>query len=166
MEAETFRCATCGNTALQESSDGALVCSRCGERYQLEEHLCPECGAANPPGQEECPVCGRTLDLVGFVLSSRLLPPADRLERIRQQAAVLKQEADSISQERLDRWWQEEQKRRRSVAEAQAEQQRRERKLLTVAAVVIAVVLVGLIVYLVLTAGGPGDAALTATPAP
>lgn len=132
--------------------DGTLTCAYCGTTYEVTGRTCPNCGAVNPPEAEHCARCGRVLDLVGFILQSRLQTTTrERLEQIRAEAARLKAESEAASQERLRRWWAEEE-RRRALAAAQAERDRQERMLLTGALVFAAVVILGILIYLVVTA--------------
>jgi hypothetical protein len=132
--------------------DGTLTCAYCGTTYEVTGRTCPNCGAVNPPESEHCARCGRVLDMVGFILQSRLqVTTRERLEQIRAEAARLKAESEAASQERLCRWWAEEEERRRALAAAQAERDRQERMLLTGALVFTAVVILALIIYLLVT---------------
>jgi len=151
-ETTAFRCSGCGSTMLIPNPDGTLTCAYCGTTYEVTGRTCPNCGAVNPPEAEHCARCGRVLDLVGFILQSRLQTTTrERLEQIRAEAARLKAESEAASQERLRRWWAEEE-RRRALAAAQAERDRQERMLLTGALVFAAVVILGILIYLVVTA--------------
>jgi hypothetical protein len=166
MEAMAYRCPTCGSTALQPGPEGTLTCVRCGTVCEVAQPTCPECGAANPPGAERCHACDRLLDLVGFVLRARLQGPSQRLEQDRQRAAALKQEAEAASQDRMRQWWEQEEERRRAVALAQVEQKRQEQRLLAVAMAIAFVVLTGVVIYLLVSAGGSGGSMVTPTPFP
>ncbi len=151
-ETTAFRCSGCGSTMLIPNPDGTLTCAYCGTTYEVTGRTCPNCGAVNPPEAEHCARCGRVLDLVGFILQSRLQATTrERLEQIRAEAARLKAESEAASQERLRRWWAEEEERRRALAAAQAERDRQERMLLTGALVFAAVVIMALIIYLLVT---------------
>ncbi len=148
-----FRCTGCGSTLLIPNPDGTLTCAYCGTTYEITGRTCPQCGAVNPSEAEHCIRCGRVLDLVGFVLRSRLQATTrDRLEQIRAEAARLKEESEAASQKRLREWWALEEERRRALAAAQAERDRQERMLLTGAVVFAAVVLLGILIYLLVTA--------------
>jgi len=166
IEATAFRCPTCGSRALQPNPDGTLTCTRCGTVCEPAIRACPDCGAVNPPEAEWCCACGRPLDLVGFVLRARLGATSERLEQARQQAAVLKREAEAASQERLRGWWEQEAERRRALARKQEERDRQERMLLTAAAVFAVIVLVAILIYVLAVSGGPGVPAVTPTPLP
>jgi predicted amidophosphoribosyltransferase len=162
----TPSCLTCGSTALTPNPDGTLTCARCGSTFEVTERVCPDCGAANPPQAERCHACGRSLDLVGFILQTRLQTPAKRLDQVRQRAAFLKQEAETASQGRMHEWWEQEIERRRELIQAQAEQKRQERMLLTGAIIFAAIVLLALVVYTLVTSGSPGSSTITPTPLP
>ncbi len=151
-ETDAFRCSGCGSTLLIPNPDGTLTCAYCGTTYEITGRTCPDCGAINPPEAERCTSCGRLLDLVGFILQSRLQTTRERLEQVRAEAARLKEESEAASQERLRRWWAEEEERRRALAAAQAERDRQERMLLTGALVFAAVVILGILIYLLVTA--------------
>ncbi|MBC7226146.1 MAG: zinc ribbon domain-containing protein [Thermoflexales bacterium] len=151
-EVAAFRCSGCGSTLLIPNPDGTLTCAYCGTTYEITGRACPECGAVNPPEAEHCIRCGRVLDLVGLILQSRLQTTRERLEQVRAEAARLKEESEAASQERLRRWWAEEEERRRALAAAQAERDRQERMLLTGALVFAAIVILGILIYLLVTA--------------
>lgn len=151
-ETSAFRCSGCGSTMLIPNPDGMLTCAYCGKTYEITGRTCSECGAVNPPETEYCIRCGRVLDLVGFILQSRLqATPRERLEPVRAEAARLHEELEAASQERLRKWWAEEEERRRALAAAQAERDRQERRLLTGALVFAAVVILGILIYLLVT---------------
>ena len=162
MEEMDLRCPTCGGRALTPNPDGSLTCTRCGSVCKPTGRVCPDCGTVNPLEAERCTTCGRLLDLVGFILETRLAPPAGRQEWIQRQAETLKRELEAASQERLQRWWEEEMERRRAVAQAQRERKRRERKLLLGAVLIAAAILAAVLVYVTVTAISSG----TPTPTP
>ncbi|MGB9776564.1 MAG: zinc ribbon domain-containing protein [Anaerolineae bacterium] len=151
-ESTAFRCSGCGSTMLIPNPDGTLTCAYCGTTYEITGRTCPACGAVNPPDRTHCTRCGRVLDLVGFILQSRLQTTRERLEQVRAEAARLKEESEAASQERLRKWWAEEEERRRALAAAQAERDRQERRLLTGALAFAAVVILGILIYLLVTA--------------
>lgn len=166
-EASGLCCPTCGSRALEPDEKGTLTCARCGSVCEVTGRICPECGSANAPGTERCAQCGHALDLVGFVLRTRLLGSADRLQRIRRQAEAFRQEAEAASQERLGLWWAQEEERRRALARAQAERDRQERMVLAGALIFAAAVLIGLLVHLLVTgSAGPGAPVVTPTALP
>lgn len=152
-EMTAFRCLGCGSTLLIPDPDGTLTCAYCGTTYEITGRTCSNCGAINPPEAEHCIRCGRVLDLVGFILQSRLQTTTrERLEQVRAEAARLKEESEAASQKRLREWWALEEERRRALAAAQAERDRQERMLLTGALVFAAVVILGILIYLLVTA--------------
>lgn len=105
METGAFRCLGCGSTLLIPNPNGTLTCAYCGTTYEITGRTCPECGAINPPGTEYCTRCERALDLVGFILQSRLQATTrEHLEQVRAEAARLKEESEAASQERLRKW--------------------------------------------------------------
>lgn len=150
-ETSAFRCSGCGSTLLIPNPDGTLTCAYWGTTYEITGRTCPNCGAVNPPEAEHCVHCGRVLDLVGFILPSRLQTTTrERLEQIRAAATRLKEESEAASQERL-RHWRAEEERRRALAAAQAERDRQERRLLLGALLFAAVVILGILIYLPVT---------------
>ncbi len=152
-EADAFRCSGCGSAMLIPDPDGTLTCAYCGTTYEITGRTCPECGAVNPPEAERCIRCGKVLDLVGFILQSRWQTTTrEHLEQVRAEAARLKEESEAASQRRLREWWAMEEERRRALAAAQAERDRQERMLLTGALVFAAVVILGILIYLLVTA--------------
>ncbi len=152
-ETTAFRCSGCGSALLMPNPDGTLTCAYCGTTYEITGRTCTRCGAINPPEAEHCVRCGSVLDLVGFILQSRLQTTTqERLEQIRAEASRLKEEAEAASQERLRRWWAAEEERRRALAAAQAERDRQERMLLIGALILAAVVILGILIYLLVTA--------------
>jgi len=166
MEAAHDRCPTCGSTRLQEDAEGSLTCARCHTAIVVDERLCPECGAVNAPEDERCRACGRILDLVGFVIQSRLQTPSGRLEQMHQQAAALKEELEAVSRERLERWWEQEEERRRLLAQAQAERERQERKMLAGAIIVAVVVVIVIAIYVLVGLYRPGIPSTGPAPLP
>lgn len=152
-EMTAFRCSGCGSTLLIPDPDGTLTCAYCGTTYEITGRTCSDCGAINPPEAKHCIRCGRVLDLVGFILQSRLQTTTrERLEQVRAEAARLKEESEAASQKRLREWWALEEERQRALAAAQAERDRQERMLLTGALVFAAVVILGILIYLLVTA--------------
>jgi len=161
-----FACPACGSNAITPNPDGTVSCAGCGGTFEVMERTCPDCGTSNPPNAPSCRSCGRALDLVGFMLQSRLIPPKDRLAQARQQAAALKDAAEAASQERMRTWWDQEEQRLQKTARAQAQQQRKEQTLLIGVGVVIAIAVIGIIVYVLVSSTGPGTPTATPTAMP
>ncbi|MCS7179210.1 MAG: hypothetical protein RML46_10565 [Anaerolineae bacterium] len=152
-EGVAFYCSECGSALLVPDPEGTLTCAHCGVTCEITGRTCLRCGAVNPLEAEHCTQCGQVMDLVGFILQSRLQTTArERLEKMRAAAARLKEDAEIASQERLRRWWAEEEERRRTLAAAQAERDRQERMLLRWAMIFAAGVILAILIYLLVTA--------------
>lgn len=153
LQKDAFRCSGCGSTMLIPNPDGTLTCAHCGTTYEITGRNCPYCGAVNPPEAKYCLQCGHVMDMLGFILQSRLqVTTPERLEQVRAEVAKIKAETEAASQERLRRWWAEEEDRRRALAAAQAERDRQERMLLTGALIFAAVVILAILIYVLVTA--------------
>jgi hypothetical protein len=166
MNEAQFACPACGSNALTPNPDGTVSCAGCGGTFEVTERTCPDCGTSNPPNAQSCRSCGRALDLVGFMLQSRLTTSKDRLAQARQQAAALKDAAEATSQERMRTLWDQEEQRLREVARAQAQQQRKDQTLLIGAIVVIAIAVISIVVYALVSSAGPGTPTATPTAMP
>ncbi len=168
-----FRCTVCGGTAFVTGPDNTITCTRCGSVHEPgKAQACPDCGATNPPGAKYCAECGRALDLVGYMLQTRLRSPRERPEQDLERIAELKEMAESASQERLSQWWSEEEERRRQMALQRIEQKKKERRILIgviVAAILVLLVILTLVVLSAISSGpaahlGPGTVAASLFP--
>jgi isoleucyl-tRNA synthetase len=63
-----------------ELEPGTIVCNRCGESLEEEEHICPECKNEIPPGAYICEHCGA--QLMEVAPAARIKEKADTLIQI------------------------------------------------------------------------------------
>lgn len=103
-----------------------------GNIYEIVRRTCPNCGATNPLEAAYCARCGHVMNLVGFLLKTRLpTGTPEHLEQVRAETPRIKAEAEAASLEWLCQQWAGKEERRRNLAAAQVERDRQERMLLT-----------------------------------
>ncbi len=141
-------CPSCGKGGLPGDS---AFCPKCGS--PLPTHLlCPNCGTDNPAEARVCGGCGEPLTLAGRVLEREPgRQPPHWLSRVREQAAILKQDGERSAESRMETLRDVDRVRQARELEEEAATAERERKALLLVGGAVVFVIVVAIAYLILT---------------
>jgi hypothetical protein len=171
-----FRCSNCGNSVAVDQDADQVQCGKCGQRYRLAGHLCPQCStyyeedtpvcrhcgesttrlcpncnAVNWPGADDCNRCGVSLDILEYIYQHTPDGTRDRLRGQMQSAAYFKEIEEQGSRARMSELMAIEEERQRELNRQRMVQRGQERTMLIVFLVGTAIVLVFLILFTLLS---------------
>ncbi len=141
-------CPYCEASSYRLRDDRWLVCTECGQEFDLQHDLCRSCGRLNQADAQVCSHCQAKLDggVVNQLIAERSMD--ERAWRAHRRAISVEQkvEEEEASQRRLDAYWAEDRARREALARVRAERREKEKKVLIAVGIAVIVIIVTLIV--------------------
>lgn len=145
-------CPYCGADSYQLREKRWLLCTACGQEFDLQRDLCQVCKHLNQAGAQTCGNCGAALkeDNVDRLIAQRTKSRLDWRAEHTQVAVAQKKEEEMASQQRMEAYRADDRARREAAAQARAEQREKEKRVLWVAGIVAAIIILVLVVVAVL----------------
>lgn len=171
-------CPTCRNDIYVSESDSEVQCKICGDSLLLAGHLCPVCSAyhddeefvclrcgsslsrvcqhcrhVNWSGHESCLNCGESLDLLSRFATQERRTTADRFNKQMKDVALLKQEEESASIDRMSEMLAIEQRRQAEIRKRVLKRKQDERRMIIIVGAAIAFFLLVVIALAIFGSG-------------
>lgn len=171
-------CPSCRNNIHVSEDDSEVQCKICGDNVLLAGHLCPVCSAyheddefvclrcgsslsrfcqhcqnVNWPGHEFCLNCGESLDLLSRFVNQEGRTTADRLHEQKKDVALLKQEEESASIDRMSEMLAIEQRRQAEIRKRVLKRKQDERRMVIIVGAAIAIFLLVVVVLAIFGSG-------------
>jgi hypothetical protein len=171
-------CPSCRNDIFVSESDSEVQCKICGDSVLLTGHQCPVCSAyhedeeivclrcgsslsrvcqhcrhVNWSGHESCLNCGESLDLLARFANQEGRTTADRLHEQMKHVALLKQEEESASIDRMSEMLAIEQRRQVEIRKRVLKRKQDERRTIIIVGAAIAFFLLVVVVLAIIGSG-------------
>lgn len=155
-------CPSCRNNIHVSEIDSEVQCQICGDIVLLAGHLCPDCSAYhsddgfvclrcgsslsrmcqhcrhdNWSGHEWCVNCGQSLDILSQIVTIKGRTTADRLHEQMRDAALIKQEEEAASIDRMSEMLAIEQRRQAEIRKRVLKRKQDERRTLIIVSATI-----------------------------